>query len=412
MAFTNNPFIRARMIKSSLALPLVVIAVSVTCSNGRDESSSRDRSAPPRLRLVEDLRLDAEAEDFSMVTRVYVGPRRREIVVPLPQDMHLRIYDSTGARVATVGRLGSGPGEFQHLAAIGWVADTLFVSDSRQRRVTYVGPDGKVLRTGALPAGLALKRLSNTGADTSFWSFETSAAYPDGSLLGRAVLSAEPPAGIFPASDGVVFVRISQAGTARLVARLPPNKDPRWTMSVGGFQKPVPFAFRPQSAVAADGSLLAHITADQSSTENGTYTVSLFGANGDTIFVRAYAYRGTAIPGSVRDSAIAAITASEGPPAGPFQALARQWLPPVYAPVERMTLGLDSTVWVDLRPDTEGPVTLILDQRGDAIGTVLVPAHSRIQRASRSHVWTTEIDEYGLASVVRYRVIGWPTRSF
>lgn len=64
----------------------------------------------PRLRLVEDLRLDADAEDFSLLSRVLVDSNAG-IAMPLPQDMETRIYDATGRRLAAVGVRGGGPGE-------------------------------------------------------------------------------------------------------------------------------------------------------------------------------------------------------------------------------------------------------------------------------------------------------------
>ena len=78
--------------------------------------------------LVEDLRLDANAEDFSVVSWVYVGPQG-EIVVPERQDYRVRVYDSTGTLMLTIGRRGEGPGEFQAPAPVFWAADTLVVFD-------------------------------------------------------------------------------------------------------------------------------------------------------------------------------------------------------------------------------------------------------------------------------------------
>src|SRR5690606_8416264 len=82
--------------------------------------------SPPQVTLREDLRLDANAEDFSAVTRVSIGPRG-QIAIPLYRDLHVRLYDADGRRIATVGRRGSGPGEFGSLTALGWIRDTLWV---------------------------------------------------------------------------------------------------------------------------------------------------------------------------------------------------------------------------------------------------------------------------------------------
>jgi len=55
---------------------------------------------------------------------------------------------------------------------------------------------------------------------------------------------------------------------------------------------------------------------------------------------------------------------------------------------------------------THRALSLVLDEAGEPLGTVLLPANVAIVQSSRSHVWAVERDEYGLASVVRYRMSG------
>src|SRR5689334_19461011 len=101
--------------------------------------------APPRARITEDVRLDANAEDFPRVRQAYVGPRG-QIVVPLFEDRQLRIYDSTGARRARLGRSGAGPGEFGDFSSLGWKGDTMWVADGSLRRISYYSPGDSLLR--------------------------------------------------------------------------------------------------------------------------------------------------------------------------------------------------------------------------------------------------------------------------
>lgn len=81
-------------------------------------------------------------------------------------------------------------------------------------------------------------------------------------------------------------------------------------------------------------------------------------------------------------------------------------MPSVYPPVTRFRLGRDDTIWLDLRPSAEGKVSVILDGTGEPVGTAIVPANVTIWQSDRSHVWALEQDEFGLASVLRYRVAG------
>jgi hypothetical protein len=66
----------------------------------------------------------------------------------------IRLYDRDGRHLRSLGRSGAGPGEFQWVAWVGAVGDTLVAFDSRLRRLTWFDTAGTVVRTQALgPAG-------------------------------------------------------------------------------------------------------------------------------------------------------------------------------------------------------------------------------------------------------------------
>ena len=89
-----------------------------------------------------------------------------------------------------------------------------------------------------------------------------------------------------------------------------------------------------------------------------------------------------------------------------FQSIARARMSNWYVPVETITLGLDQTIWISMRPTAEGRPVLILNGRGDPIGSLLLPRTSRLRQARATHVWVTDTDPDGLTSVVRFRVEG------
>ena len=93
-----------------------------------------------------------------------------------------------------------------------------------------------------------------------------------------------------------------------------------------------------------------------------------------------------------------------------FRAEARERAPVVYPPAA-VTLGLDGTIWVELRRTDRGTPVHVLSETGDPIGSLLLPPRSRVQQASMTHLWVTEYDPLDLASVVRYRVIRHPGTS-
>jgi hypothetical protein len=354
----------------------------------------------PRVRIDEDLRLDATAEDFPTVGRLYVGPRG-QIVVPITVDQQLRIYDSSGKKVAVFGRKGGGPGEFGFIAFVGWKGDSLWVNDIEQRRTTFIGADYKLLRTEPWPmVDLQATEPGRIGA------FDPLALLPDGSWLGQGFIATADRS----SRQGVLASRTSD-GMYRIALRMPSSEsDPRM-MWVSGFGRSVPFSLLPQYSFPYNGSRVGELAAPLPSSERSHFTVTVFRANGDTIFSRRYEFRGVPIPNHARDSALAAMLprggrVSEGPQDLPqrFQAIARERMSSWYIPVETITLGIDQTVWVGMRPSDAGREYLVLNGRGDPIGSLLLPRSSRLRQANATHIWVTETDNDGLTSVVRYRI--------
>lgn len=84
----------------------------------------------------------------------------RPLVVLLPEgrlavgnglSLDVRLYDSTGRHLVTSGRRGSGPGEYQIIAAVyPGAGDSLLVMDIVQRRLSVLAPEGAWVRSFSL----------------------------------------------------------------------------------------------------------------------------------------------------------------------------------------------------------------------------------------------------------------------
>ena len=381
-------------------IPSILIGgatLSLACKGADDPPQRQDAEGDTEWELVEELRLDAIAEDFSVVGWVYVGPEG-EIVLPEVQDHRVRIYDSSGTLVATVGRRGEGPGEFQYVGPVFWDADTLVVWDVELTRGAYLRTDGTLIRTDA---GWFLgPDFGASGVDSTYLRFIPQAVDAEGAKLGTAYLQVST--GGRRESAEHVILRESRDGERRVVASTPRLDDERRMVVVGGLGNPVPFVFRPRTEIAADGSRFLFMTADQS-TLDPTYGLTLVRPTHDTVFSRSYAYPGEPIPDSVMDRGIAEMV-PENNLARRFRARARELAPVVYPPAD-VTLGLDGTIWVELRRTDSGTPVHVLSEAGDPIGTLRLPARSRVHQASMTHVWVTERDLVDLTSVARYRVI-------
>ena len=381
----------------------IAMAALLAACTGAAESNDPLRTAPP-IELVEELRLDPNAEDFSVVMGVDVGPRG-QIAVLLPQDLQVPLYDSSGTRLATIGRRGSGPGEFQHLSRAGWVGDTMYVLDLRLRRAVLVGPDGSVIGTSTNPDNVAIGAPVEGDTQTIGY-FNARGIHPGGFMLGEAHMGG--PVG----KRAFVLAPADISQRARLVAWRPPDlDDERWQMRVGDHMRTVEFAPWPQVAVAPDATWLAFLTTELTEDGNGTFTLTRIDASGDTTLVRTYPYRGVPIPASVRDSVansflVEKARSREGPPDrfDRFRELTLERMPPTYPPVVAMTLGLDGTTWLTMRDTADVRRVLVLDERGDPLGSFVLPPRATVRQGRRTHVWMTQRDDVDLVAVLRYRL--------
>ena len=380
--------------RNSLILALASLAIS-----------GAQQPARVRLRAVEDLRLDATKEDFSTISGILVS-ERGHIVVPQRQDLQVRIYDASGKRVATVGRAGSGPGEFRSLSSLGWIGDTLWIFDGAQIRTTFVTATGRLLRTFPLPS------LESAPVQGKLLGFSPVAYLRDGSTLGTARrVDASAKEHDFGSR---VLVRFTPPSTVRVLATLPDDHDERWFMTIGEAGKYVPFAFRPQTAVTPRGERMVSLTVEVATNEEGTFTVGSVDNAGKALFSTSLPFRGAPIPSRLVDSALRALAPPpgrglEGPDlTSQFQSLARRRMPKVFPPVQRLTAGLDQTAWITMRDAAQGRAVLGLNARGEPVGNLLLPANTRLEQATNSRIWVTETDSDGLTSIVRYRLTGWP----
>jgi hypothetical protein len=381
----------------------IAIAALLACIIACADAS---RSAPDgRANISEELRLDAKTEDFSAMGRVVVNSRG-DIIVGQPQDVNVRIYDSTGKRVATFGRKGEAPGEFDYIGQIALKGDTIWVQDQDFRKFTYFTPKGDLIRVGGLPGDLSQTTAYNGSSEFMF--VFAIGMHPDGSMLATGRRRA-PSVTRGSRSE---LLHISTDGGIHPVATTPDPEDPRWMMEVAGLGRQIPFTGWPLTAIASDGSRIAHAVTELTSNDGGTYTLTVLRANGDTIFAKTFPYTGVPIPQSAKDSAANAEISTEGPSEGPsdlderFKRLALQKMPNVYAPLQSLLIGMDETIWLTLRDSAGVRPTIVFDAAGNEIGRVELTTRQRIRQATSRRIWVTELDDTDLASIVRYRVAG------
>ena len=150
----------------SLPLHCVVTTIALLLGSPRLESGLhgqspqdrklRDGSSSERIELKFTLvrsigSLDGTRDAFGNIWDVALDSRGRIYVADVGQS-HVTVFDSAGSFVRTIGRRGSGPGEFHQPMQLGIDnADTLFVYDVGLRRLTKFSPDGQFVVQKGLP---------------------------------------------------------------------------------------------------------------------------------------------------------------------------------------------------------------------------------------------------------------------
>ncbi len=136
------------------------------------------------------------------------------------QELHF--FDDTGARTATVGGRGDGPGSFRsagRLLALG--PDTVGVTDGSLRRLTVFGPGGELVRVTPLPEGGG-PNAPGQGAPSILGS------RAGGGWVGRVPLEVTPGAALVY-QDSMAVVLLDSRGEVERVLGRHPDGD-RWNL--------------------------------------------------------------------------------------------------------------------------------------------------------------------------------------
>lgn len=373
------------------------------------------------LSAVEDLRIDGNAEDFPAISGVIRVAPNGNIVVPMGQDYQYRFYAPDGRRITTFGRQGSGPGEFRTFETrMGWTGDTLWVWDNSLGRITYASSDGKYIDEESFRGMFSAPR--DWGRFPVVMVANAVEGIRDGELL------ASGREWELPLPDTWTAMRrpIVAVGPLRVVRRVVGNfpyfgEDDFVAAQIGDgrpYEMALPLRAQPWFDAASDASRFAYLTTHVTEEYGGHLALTVLAPSGDTLVSRKYAFVGEKIPERVRDSVIEAYLARQGRGGRGRSAIdperfarARAEAPrralKVYAPVSALVAGRDSTTWIGFRRTAGTRTWLVVDARGEPVGSLSLPADVRVSEAERGWVWGAQPDSNDVVSIVRYRVTGW-----
>ncbi len=356
---------------------------------GVETAASQARPLP----VHEELRIGGEVANLTTVH--WLGVSRNGIIVAAQRmDGNVRVYDAAGRPMDVLGRPGGGPREFGSIGVSGWMGDSLWVHDPSAGRITFVRPNatlGESRPTPAVPTAALPKEL----AGMALGGTAPSALYSDGSTLFK--LPAPQP----PSADGNIGLReaywqIDAKGGARQI--FVGSIGEKCTVLFEGGAIFKPFCRQTLLRESPDGMHLAAV--DQMS--DSMVEVAMMRRDGGQIWKRRLALGPKVMTRSAWDSIIGSRTKLPMAPAARDAWLSLK-APPRFPPVRTVLVGRDGSLWIEGWGTNVRPWT-VLRPDGSTLGTITLPGRAKLAVADLKQIWSIELDEDDLPSIVRYRI--------
>ena len=346
----------------------------------------------PTYDLREELRIQSSETVPGMlltgVSDVAVLPDGRIITVHAQERM-LRVFDSGGRLLRTVGRRGQGPGEFGNPQSVGYVGDTIWVRDLSHRRYLRFNRDFEPIGSVIMPGrgGFYYGLVSGTtsllapSADTGVigvyqdtillhsigvpyrvaghqYAYEQDVGAASGivtgrttTLLRRSPLSVRTEVGPLPGGRGAIILESAELWGGR------------------------PGQFTIRHARTATGDVSPPVTVSLQARR-------LTRAAADSIVNASVARLTNArLVAAIRDKAR---------------------LPEYYPAFSSFSVSADGTIWLSEYGVRD--TRLVIDPAGRILMRVRIPAGLAVFAISRTHAWGRLRDADDLPIIVRYRI--------
>lgn len=326
------------------------------------------------------------------------------IIVVDGQVPAVKQFSADGSYIRSFGGAGQGPGEFVSPAYVGFRGDTVWITDSGQRRVVFYDRDGTYVRTVSIntpnlrPFRLSMPR-GVAGQDRFPAPLQLPALVSDEPLPDRLPILAVDEGGVILdtlAWQSTQNSRFVAAHPERpwngLVARQPFHKGTHWAV------------------LPHDAGL---VVAEEIDDPGPSVRVARIDSHGDTVWSGQTAFQPTTLTEDrlrpIRDGLVERVLNARGPGAGTL-ARAREmvdealFVPENMPTITGMVAVDDEVVWIRRESPAEGePQRWTRFERGHPVHHLLVPANVRVRAATREAVWGILLDDLDAAYVVRLR---------
>lgn len=332
-----------------------------------------------RWRLVREATLVAPESESLTFPIAIDADSAGDVYVLDAQLQRVHRFDAAGRHVRSFGGAGEGPGEFKQAIGMTLAPDgTLWVADAGNQRYTSFGPDGSVHGTQARRALHIRPWPGRFDATGSLWDVEEAEAGPSA-----------PP----------VLVRLPPDGSAPVRLPLPPFQAAEWRLDQGPVRATAAIPFTPRLvwALTPDGRVWSGVS--------GRYRLALHAPGGDTVLATELSLPPVPVTRAERDSAIAMMRwfTDQG---GTIDESEIPRTKPAFTAIH-----VDDRGYVWIRPSLpEGQTDAAFDvvrPDGRYLGRLSLgaPLHELMPvRVVGDRLYTVQLDENDLPSLVRYRI--------
>jgi hypothetical protein len=320
------------------------------------------------------------------------------LLLSQPVESHLKAFDWIGRPHYTIGREGSGPGEFLGIARIGRIGQTdmAWAHDARHQRISVFDANGVLARSISVQ--------------------------PIGMAMYQSVLPGDTLVALRPAAGNRNELVVIDGTTMRVIHRLT-----RYTEVASGVRVVVPggrvtagspFRDAPVVTASSAGGHIAVVKRDYpASARADSFSITVFRPNGTSRSGR-FEYTPRRVDDTALQLAIDEVVnialAHRGHPVTTMprarlrQAIADSLRVPRYmAPVSNALIGSDGRVW--LRREAIGPMVrweVVSTDLQRVLTSFFLPASADARVAEADRIWVVERDEFDVPYVTRYRVPG------
>lgn len=344
---------------------------------------------------------DDPAQALTAVGELVLGANGA-VYISQPQEQRIKVFSSSGELVLTIGRKGDGPGEFSSIGSMGWLGDTLYVSDPYSRRVSLFRPDGTYVRSisNNWPAIQDVYRV--LGIDRLMDD-------------GTVVVATQVPSQLI--ADGSVtalpLVRMDTAGSVLATVAEISVRNSQMAMPVGNgaLYSPQPFGDAPLFGVSPVGDFV--VVLDRRAATSHQDAIMRFikiTSGGDTVVTQGMLYDPvrfqTELIDSILDHRSAAVTGLFGSAREARAAFSeRIFRPSFFPPASAIAVASEDMVFIRREAlSSSEALWEVVTSEGTHLGSVSMPSSGRVFRANGNEVWATVRDEFDVTYVVRYRV--------